>query len=117
MINRKCLLSPLDKWFMFFINLHCVLSACIPLCSYLLQAPAPHAVPQPPAVIAFNNKQTICPVILDFMGTVLTILPSHCIVKALIQSLGRLVMTKWCSLLQFMVPMVVWLCEETESLS
>lgn len=23
-------------------------------------------------------------------------------------------MTKWCSLLQLMVPMVVWLCEETE---
>lgn len=23
-------------------------------------------------------------------------------------------MTKWCSLLQLMVPLVVWLCEETE---
>lgn len=38
----------------------------------------------------------------------------HPIVKTPIQSVGGLVMTKWCSLLQLMVPMVVWLCEETE---
>lgn len=36
------------------------------------------------------------------------------IVITLIQSIGGLVMTKWCGLLQLMVALVVWLCEETE---
>lgn len=40
--------------------------------------------------------------------------PKPPIVITLIQSVGSLVMTKWCSLLQLMVPLVVWLCEETE---
>lgn len=54
-----------------------------------------------------------------FVGTVLLKIycrefPNPPIVITLIQSIGGLVMTKWCRLLQLMVPLVVWLCEETE---
>ena len=50
--------------------------------------------------VQYSGKSTVCQPPL----TVIT----------LIQSKGGLVMTKWCCLLQLMVPLVVWLCEETE---